>query len=370
MRVLAIFHSGGISGPLRTLLPRLRALAEGGEVRLLFPGQGAGTDLVRDELVVETAAYGPTVLPAPTEAVLMPVRLARELLVLRRAIREADPDVVLVVTAYLPLALVAARLEGVPTVLYAAELLGRRGGLAAKAGGTAFRRSARLATRIVASSDEVAGQFTRARVEVVSPGIAPTPPSAVADLPGTPPRIAVVGALSRGRGQDVAFDALPLVRDEAPEASLLVAGEPHARPADEAFAAGLRSRASEGVHFLGAVADIWSLLAAVDVVVVPNRVDEGFGRVAFEAVAVGTPVVTTPLTAAARLLSGRHLLVVDPGRPDLLAHAVLRLLRDPELMASRASTEQQWVAENLDESVLGRHFAGVVRSVAGSRRSH
>jgi hypothetical protein len=355
MRVLAIFHSGGISGPLRTLLPRLKALADDGEVRLLFPRPGAGTDLVREELDFETAAFGPTVLPAAREAVLMPVRLARELVVLRRAIRHADPDVVLVVTAYLPLALVAARLERVPTVLYVAEILdGRRRALAA---------ASRFATAIVASSEQVAAGLPR-KAEIVRPGIAaPSPAAAAAKLPGTPPRIAVVGALSRGRGQDVALDALPIVREEFPEASLLVVGEPHARPADEAFAADLRSRAGEGVHFLGAVADICSLLAAVDVVLVPNRVDEGFGRVAFEAMAACTPVVTTPLTAAARLLSERHLLVVAPQRPDLVAQAVLRLLQDPDLGATLAGNAQAWVLENLDEAELGRRFMEVVRAV-------
>jgi glycosyltransferase involved in cell wall biosynthesis len=353
MRVLAIFHSGGISGPLRTLLPRLNALADDGEVRLLFPRPGAGTDLVREGLEFETAAFGPTVLPAAREAVLMPVRLVRELVVLRRAIRHADPDVVLVVTAYLPLALVAARLESVPTVLYVAEILdGRRRALAA---------ASRLATAIVASSEQVAACLPR-KAEIVRPGMA-VPSPAAAELPGTPPRIAVVGALSRGRGQDVALDALPIVREEFPEASLLVVGEPHARPADEAFAADLRSRAGGGVHFLGAVADIWSLLAAVDVVLVPNRVDEGFGRVAFEAMAVCTPVVTTPLTAAARLLSERHLLVVAPQRPDLVAHAVLRLLQDPDLRATLAGNGRAWVLENLDEAELGRRFVEVVRAV-------
>jgi glycosyltransferase involved in cell wall biosynthesis len=103
-----------------------------------------------------------------------------------------------------------------------------------------------------------------------------------------------------------------------------------------------------------------SLLAAVDVVLVTNRVDEGFGRVAFEATAAGTPVVATPLTAAARLLPEGDLVVVEPGRPDLLAQAVLRLLGDP----APAAGARKWVAQNLDEADLARRFAAAVRSVA------
>ena len=194
------------------------------------------------------------------------------------------------------------------------------------------------------------------------PGIA-TGPHAPAALPGTPPRIAVVGALSHGRGQDVALDALSIVRAELPAASLVVAGEPHPRTADRAFATELRGRAGANVHFLGSVSPIERLLAAADVVVVPNRVEEGFGRIAFEAIANGTPVVATPHTAAARLLPEGHLLVVDAERADLLAQAVLRLLRDPEVAASLVRRAGAWVAENLDEPALALRFAEIVADV-------
>jgi glycosyltransferase involved in cell wall biosynthesis len=285
-----------------------------------------------------------------------PARLARELAALRRAIREADPDVAVVVTAYLPVALLAARLERVPTVLYAAEILdGRRRVLA---------RTAGLATGIVAPSELVAARLPGA-AEIVPPGIDPRPQPPV-ELPGTAPRIAVVGALSRARGQDVAVDALPHVRAAIPGASLLVVGEAHARPADESFAGGLRGRAGEGAHFLGPVPDVWPLLAAVDAVVVPNRVEEGFGRVAFEAVAVGTPAVTTPLTAAARLLPEPRLPVVPPERPDLLARAVLELLRDPGRATAATAGARAWVSEHLDEAELGGRFVEVVHAVAAS----
>jgi glycosyltransferase involved in cell wall biosynthesis len=336
-------------------------------VQLVFPAEGAGTELARQELAVATARYGPTVMPASLpDALAAPARLARQLGALRRSVRAARPDVVLVATAYLPHALLAARLEGVPTVLYAAELLGAgvRRGPSAGLGSAAFRRAARGAAAVVACSEWVARQYPDVpRLEVLPPGIGSEAPVA-AELPGTPPRIAVVGALSRGRGQDVAVDALELIRAEISDATLLVAGEPHPRRADRTFAAELRSRAGPGVRFLGSVTAIGPLLAAADVVVVPNRVGEGFGRVAFEAAAAGTPVVATPLTAAARLLPEGDLLVVEPERPELLAQAVLRLLDDPALAASLTQKARAWVGENLDESALAARFAETVRSVA------
>lgn len=359
-RTLAIFHSAGISGPLRTLLPRLRALADGGEGRVLFPGGGPGFELAAAELPCTVAAYGPAVLPrSPGGALALPLRGARELRALRSAMREAEPEVVVVATAYLPQALAAARLEGVPAVLYAAELLpGRR---------RLLRRAARLADAVIACSEPVARQYAAARrVEVVPPGIAPLDDDAAAELPGAAPRLAVVGALSPGRGQDVALAALPLVRESFPAASLLVAGEPHPRRGDERFADELRRTAPDGAVFLGAVREIGPVLAGADVVLVPNREDEGFGRVAFEAMAAGTPVVATPLTAAARLLEhggAGCLLVVPPDQPAALAEAAVTLLRDPELAGRLAVRARRWVAENLAEEELTPRFVEVVRAV-------
>lgn len=363
-----ILHSGAVSGPLRTLLPRIRALAEFGNVTLLFPWDGSGVALAADAPSL-VARYGPAAMPASFGSLLtMPVDSIAELRVLRRAIRAAEPDIVVVATAYLPLAVRAARREGIPVVVYAAELLGVDGrrGLARRAAAALLRSSALRADAIVACSEWVSAQFPTSReLTVIHPGIACVPHS-VADLPGASPHVVVVGALSRGRGQDVAVAALPLIRNEFPGATLHIVGEPHPRAADHAFAGELRASATEGTHFAGSVIHVENVLGAADVVVVPNRVEEGFGRVAFEAMAVGTPVIATPLTAAARLLGPEHLRIVGPERPDALAEAVVELVHDPSGVATRATNARRWVSENLDESRLARQFAEVVLAVLGS----
>lgn len=68
---------------------------------------------------------------------------------------------------------------------------------------------------------------------------------------------------------------------------LLVAGPPQ----DAAYAAKLQARADRRVQFLGAVADPASLLAQVDVLVVPSIGYEGQPTVIIEALAAGRPVV-------------------------------------------------------------------------------
>jgi glycosyltransferase involved in cell wall biosynthesis len=64
----------------------------------------------------------------------------------------------------------------------------------------------------------------------------------------------------------------------------------------------------------------------VDVLVAPSR-QEPFGTVLAEAMAVGTPVVATRVGGLAEVVddgvTGR---LVDPGRPDQIAAAVLEVL--------------------------------------------
>lgn len=118
---------------------------------------------------------------------------------------------------------------------------------------------------------------------------------------GLPPGVAVlacVGALIPRKGQGHAIDALA----QLPGAVLVLAG---AGP-DEAM---LRARAerlgvAERVRFLGAVphGELPVVLSAADVFVLPSA-SEGLANAWVEALACGTPVVTTPIPGAQELLT-------------------------------------------------------------------
>jgi len=115
LRTLAILHIAEAGGPLRSLEAELEWLSSLGELALLAPTEGT--------LAPSLAAAGRTrrrdysALTVPTgrrDALLAPRQLLREVRVFRAEIRAARPDLVLVVSANLPAALLAARLEGVP----------------------------------------------------------------------------------------------------------------------------------------------------------------------------------------------------------------------------------------------------------------
>lgn len=117
-------------------------------------------------------------------------------------------------------------------------------------------------------------------------------------LPRDKPVLATVGALIPRKGQQFVIEALT----KLPEATLLLAGT----GADEAM---LRARAeelgvSERVRLLGAVphGELPLLLNAADVVVMPSS-SEGLANAWVEALACGTPVVTTPIPGAQELIT-------------------------------------------------------------------
>ena len=104
-------------------------------------------------------------------------------------------------------------------------------------------------------------------------------------IEGASPCIAVIGSISRGRGQDVALRALPRIRERFPDARLLIVGAPHPRPVDLAYADELRRsraglRLEDAVVFAGTTDAMADVYAAADVVVNPAGFAEPFGRVA------------------------------------------------------------------------------------------
>lgn len=142
--------------------------------------------------------------------------------------------------------------------------------------------------------------------------------------------------------------------------------------------AAIETRAPAGVRRLGFVpaADLPALYAAASVFCFPSR-QEGFGLPVLEAMAQGTPVVTSAGTATAEVVgdTGR---LVDPDDVGAIAAALAELLDDPDgarrLGAAgrhRAATELTWArtASGLVSAYEDAiELAGRDRARAGGRR--
>lgn len=142
-------------------------------------------------------------------------------------------------------------------------------------------------------------------------------------LPRDAPVLATVGALIPRKGQRFVIEALPVL----PGAILLLAG----RGEDEAMLHRLAAQlgVAERVRFLGPVphADLPILLNAADVLVLPSS-SEGLANAWVEALACGTPVVTTPIPGAQELITDPDWGRLVPRNGPAIAAAVSALLAE------------------------------------------
>ena len=143
-------------------------------------------------------------------------------------------------------------------------------------------------------------------------------------LPAAGPVLACVGGLIERKGQRFAIEALSLI----PCATLLLAGAGPDHKRLRALAASLDL--ADRVRFLGAVpqADLPVVLSSADVFVLPTA-SEGLANVWVEALACGTPVVTTPLPGVQELLTDPACGRMTARNPAAIAAAVNELLAEP-----------------------------------------
>ena len=362
MHALIAFHLADVGGPSRSIVNVGSWLAEDGRVTTFFPAEGNAVDDYRALGDVEVAHYSVlTYARTPRAAVRLAAEMRRDVRMFRREIRERKPDLVIAVTTVVPALLIAARLERIPAVTWAAEIYKqewRNSPLLRLWGGLLARMTARLSAGIVACSGLVAKQYPasdRCRVVV---GYCPIGPEyAYGDrargrerhgIGDADPCVVVAGNITRGRGQDTAIRALAEIRRAAPRARLVVAGRPHPREVDRAFGAELRSLVDElglgDAVLFEENADMADLYAAADVVVNSARFDEPMGRVVPEALVAGRPVVATEVGAVHEVIrDGVDGLIIPRDDPAAMAAAVLELWRDPERAARMVAAGRERV---------------------------
>ena len=203
------------------------------------------------------------------------------------------------------------------------------------------RVASRVDAHIILSPSlrEAARPFLRSarRLEVIRPGIdldrfdpAAVQAAGVRRLRGSASRVVgTVARLAEQKGIETLLDAMPRLLDAASDTRVLVVGDGPGRVALEARAHRLGIAAA--VDFLGYRADVESIYAALDVMVMPSR-HEGFGIAFVEAMAMGVPVVGTRVVGSVDAVQdGTTGLLVPPDDPAALAAAILRLFDDPQL---------------------------------------
>ena len=364
MSALAVAHtesSLGWGGQELRILAEARGFADRGHRVIVYAAPGS-------RLAEEAASHG-----VRCEVVPIAKRRPAGILALARAFRAFKPDVV---NAHSSddawLGALAARLVRPPPVLVRTRHISLP-----VANRPSTRWLYRTATaRVVTTGEMLREQLVRhngldpSRVESIPTGIDASRYGAIArddarrelGLPIDAPIVGIVATLRSWKGHRHLLDAIARLADR--RALLVVVGDGPQREALDRHVAALGLGAR--VRLAGQQRDVAPWLAALDVFALPSTANEGVPQALLQAMFSGIACVTTTAGAIPEVArDGDTALVVPPGDPDVLAHAIDRLLADPALRKRLADAARAFVAPRFGlPTMLDRMEAAFRRALA------
>lgn len=174
---------------------------------------------------------------------------------------------------------------------------------------------------------------------------------------GEGPVVFTVGRIEDAKDVPTLLRAFERVHAVRPDARLVVAGTGSRLEALRRRAAA--SRSADAVTFTGYVENAYAAMAAADLFVLSSR-HEGLPTVLLEALACGTPVVSTDCPSGPReiLSNGELGPLVPVGDDEALAEAILETLADPIDSARLVGRAQEFSVE-----VVTDEYVSFVRDV-------
>ena len=144
--------------------------------------------------------------------------------------------------------------------------------------------------------------------------------------------------------------AYSIAKKRVKDLRLIVAGEGELRKECEAIA-------DSDVHFIGFVSDVPSILKGADLFVLPSAYDAS-PRSLMEAMAMGLPSVATKVGGIPDFLDESCGILIEPGKPKLLAEKIVYLLGRPSLMKAMGKKAREKMLKHHD---LDRNLDWAIR---------
>ncbi len=338
-----------------------------------------------------TRAEGVTACVVPMEREIAPTRDVISLWRLWRQFRRTRPDLVVAGTPKAGLlATVAARLAGVPHVVY--MVLGLRletaSGWKRRLLWSAEWVACHAAHHVRSVSPSLRERMsdlslaTLERCRVIGSGALNgvdmehwrrTPQAESAGrkarerlgIPAEAPVLGFVGRFTRDKGVGELYEAFTRLRSSFPDLRLLLVGD---FEEGDPVPSGFRSRIEDdpAVFRTGFVSEVAPYYWAMDVLALPTY-REGFPGVLLEAQAASVPVVSTDATGAVdAVLDGVTGLRVPTGDVDSLVAALERLLADAPLRARMGQAGCEWVQKDFQRERVWQSLLAEYHSILQS----
>jgi len=215
----------------------------------------------------------------------------------------------------------------------------------------------------------------QAKIEVIPDGI-----EAPSDLPDVATRrhvraqwgfsdddfvVGHIGAFTREKGQDIALQAMALLK--ASRVCLVLVGRGPLRDSPEVIE-GLQ-KARERVRLIDYVEDLSHFFAGIDLFIMPSRA-EGLGSAALLAMANGLPVVASRVGGLPEIVHpGQTGWLIAPESPSALADSILAAARDPQTLKRLGSAAREQVRRFSPDIMVARTealYKRVLRPAGGA----
>jgi glycosyltransferase involved in cell wall biosynthesis len=179
--------------------------------------------------------------------------------------------------------------------------------------------------------------------------------------------IALVGRISRWKGQGILLDAFSRLAPRYPKARLLYVGSPP--PGQEHFLYSLEAEIERlglkhRVVLLPFQEDIVKIWQAIDIAVVPSTEPEPFGMVAIEAMLAGKPVVASAHGGLTEIVKdGVTGCLVPAGDPEALAAAIETLLKDSETATKMGIAGRKRIVEEFSVQQYAEKLSDIFKEL-------
>lgn len=163
--------------------------------------------------------------------------------------------------------------------------------------------------------------------------------------------VGTAGRLSAIKGQEGLLRAAARILDTHPTARFLIVGDGPLGSHLLATASALRI--DHACHFIGPRADVFDLMAALDIFVLPS-LNEGIPMALLEAMTLGTPVVAAAVGGIPEVVQHRvNGLLVPAADDQALAEACLELAANPQWAQALAVQARRSIAEGFSHERSG-----------------